>query len=327
MSRNTDQKGNRTENEGKKKDREKEKEEEKKGQKREKEEPEREAGSPCWCGSGLPYASCHREAERKLELFRARGEHVPDRRLIRNREQLAGIREAGRVNALVLDAVAEMVHEGISTQQIDDTVRRVTGELGGRPACLGFEGYPKSVCTSVNDVICHGIPRADQILHAGDILNVDCTTEYGGYIGDASRMFCIGTPSPEAAALVRVTEEAVERALSVLHPYCHLGDIGAEIASYVGRHGYTVVHEIGGHGVGLSMHEEPYVAHYGRAGHGMLLFPGMVFTIEPMVNAGSRRFVVDPVDGWTVRTADHSLSAQVEYMIEMTEEGPVVLSR
>ena len=233
----------------------------------------------------------------------------------------------GVFTSQALDYIAEQIRPGISTEQINQWVEEKTREMGGIPAPLGFEGYPKSVCTSVNDVICHGIPRADQILHAGDILNVDCTTEYGGYIGDASRMFCIGTPSPEAAALVRVTGEAVERALSVLHPYCHLGDIGAEIASYVGRHGYTVVHEIGGHGVGLSMHEEPYVAHYGRAGHGMLLFPGMVFTIEPMVNAGSRRFIVDPVDGWTVRTADHSLSAQVEYMIEMTEEGPVVLSR
>lgn len=262
-----------------------------------------------------------------MKELRARRMQVPSRRLIKNQEQISGIREAGRINSLVLDAVAEAIRPGITTQDIDDVVMERTSQLGGVPTCLGFEGFPKSVCTSVNDQICHGIPSKNVTLHEGDIVNVDCTTTYQGFVGDASRMFAIGQIAPHAQKLIRVTEEAVALTVEHLYPYCHLGDIGYYIASHAHRNGYSVVREIGGHGCGLSMHEDPYVCHVGRLGTGMVLCPGMVFTIEPMINEGTRGFRVDEDDGWQVYTADGKLSAQVEHMILMTEDGCEILSR
>lgn len=254
-------------------------------------------------------------------------EQVPSKRLIKNREQIAGIREAGRINSLVLDAVEERIRPGMTTAEIDDVVRTRTEELGGIPTCLGYEGFPKSVCTSVNDQICHGIPSEKVILREGDIVNVDCTTTYNGYVGDASRMFAVGKVAPNAERLIRVTREAVELAVEHLYPYCHLGDIGYYIASHAHKNGYSVVREIGGHGCGLAMHEDPYVCHVGRLGTGMVLCPGMVFTIEPMINEGTRGFRVDEKDGWQVTTADGKLSAQVEHMVLITEDGYEILSR
>ena len=284
------------------------------------------ADKPCFCGSGLPYAACHGSVMEKLKELRTKGEQIPPRKLIKNREQIAGIREAGRINSLVLDAVAERIRPGMTTAQIDDIVMERTHQLGGIPTCLGFEGFPRSVCTSVNDQICHGIPSEKVILREGDIVNVDCTTTYNGYVGDASRMFAIGRVAPNAERLIRVTREAVDLAISHLYPYCHLGDIGYYIGKYAHENGYTVVREIGGHGCGLEMHEDPYVCHVGRLGTGMVLCPGMVFTIEPMINEGTRGFRVDERDGWQVYTADGKLSAQVEHMVLITEDGVEVLS-
>ena len=263
-----------------------------------------------------------------IHAWRAEGKRTPSLAMIKNEHEIAGIREAGRVNSLVLDAVAAMIGEGVSTAEIDDVVMRETKRLGGKPTCLGFQGFPRAVCTSVNEVVCHGIPDERVILRKGDIINVDCTTTYGGYVGDASRMFIIGQADAAARRLVRVTEECLALALSGLGPMMPLGDIGYRIARHAHENGYTVVREIGGHGVGLSMHEEPFVSHVtAKEGQGMLLLPGMVFTIEPMVNEGSRFFTCDKRDGWTIRTADGRRSAQVEHMLLITEGGYEILSR
>lgn len=283
--------------------------------------------SPCPCGSGLPYSACHGPVEHKLALLRTRGERVPTRRLIKNAAQIEGIRRAGQANSLVLDAVEKAICPGMTTQEIDDIVTRETRALGGVPAPLNYEGFPKSVCTSVNEQICHGIPSDKVVLKEGDIVNVDCTTRLDGYYGDASRMFCLGPVSPEARRLVDVTAQSVELAISHLTPYCHLGDIGHYIYHLAKENGYSVVREIGGHGCGLAMHEDPYVCHVGILGQGLVLAPGMVLTIEPMLCQGSPAFVVDPKDGWQVSTRDKKLSAQVEHMILFTDTGVEVLSK
>ena len=191
---------------------------------------------------------------------------------------------------------------------------------------MNYCGFPKSVCTSVNDVICHGIPSPDEILQDGDIINVDVTTILDGYYADASRMFCIGQVSDEAKKLVEVTKESVDLALAEVKPWGHLGDIGEVISKHVYAHGYTVLHDIGGHGVGNDFHEEPYVCHIGKKGTGMLLVPGMVFTIEPMVNEGEEDFFQDEENGWTIYTEDGSLSAQWEYTVAITEDGVEVIT-
>ena len=263
-----------------------------------------------------------------LMRLRSMGIKTPTAKMIKTPADIPGCREAGRINSLILDAVEAEIRVGMSTQDIDDIVAAETRRLGGRCACLGFEGYPGSVCTSVNNVICHGIPSKKQILREGDIVNVDCTTEYGGYYGDASRMFVLGNAPERAQRLVKVTRECVELAVSAIKPYeSHLGDIGYYISRHARAHGYSVVREIGGHGVGLKMHEDPYVCHTGILGSGMILLPGMIFTVEPMVNEGRRDFYIDERDGWTVYTSDGKLSAQVEYELLLTEDGVEILSK
>lgn len=281
----------------------------------------------CWCGSGLPYADCHEKSDLKLAELRKKGLPVPDKHLIKNAKQIEGIRKAGQINSLILDAVSKEIREGMTTQEIDDIVRDATEGYGGIPAPYHYEGFPKRVCTSVNDVICHGIPSDKVVLREGDIVNVDCTTIVDGFYGDASRMFMIGDVSPKARELCEVTAESVLEAEKHLTPYSHLGDIGYYINKLAREHRYNVVREIGGHGCGLKMHEDPYVCHIGKLGKGMVLCPGMVFTIEPMINAGTGRFYVDGGDQWQVYTADGSLSAQVEHMVLITEDGFEILSR
>lgn len=280
----------------------------------------------CWCDSGKCYKDCHKSLDDKLKKLRARGEKVPPRKMIKTPNQIAGIREAGRINSMVLDKVASVIRAGMTTLELNDIVDSYTRELGGIPAPLNYEGFPKSVCISINDQVCHGIPD-DTVLEEGDIVNVDCTTIYNGYYGDASRMFMIGQCDEDAIRLVRVTKEAVDLAVSHLKPYCHLGDIGYYIGNHAHKNGYTVVREIGGHGVGLKMHEDPYVCHVGNLHDGLVLVPGMIFTIEPMINEGKRDVYQDKDNGWTVYTMDESWSAQVEYMILITEDGYEILSK
>ena len=281
----------------------------------------------CWCKSGKNYCECHKGFDEKLEELKKRGYIVPPRSLIKNEKQIEGIREACRINTLILDKVAEQIHEGMTTEEIDQIVVSETKRLGGKCACLGYEGYPKSVCTSVNDVVCHGIPSKKVKLKVGDIVNVDCTTEYKGYFGDSSRMFEIGNVSDEAHRLVTVTKECLDKAVAEIKPYCHVGDIGDIVSKHAKSNGFSVVKELGGHGVGLKMHEDPFVNHTAKKGTGMLLVPGMVFTIEPMINAGKAGVCVDDSDGWTIYTWDDSLSAQWEYTLLMTDTGVEILAR
>ena len=263
-----------------------------------------------------------------IKKLRALGYRTPGVKMIKTPEQIEGCREAGRINSLVLDEVEKNIEVGMTTADIDDIVVKATKEYGGIAACLGFEGFPRSVCTSRNNVVCHGIPSKKERLSEGDILNVDCTTIYGGFYGDASRMFTFGEISHEAEMLVKTTREAVELAVDAIRPYeSHLGDIGYYINRHARQAGYSVVKEIGGHGVGLAMHEDPYVCHVGSLGSGMLLLPGMIFTIEPMINQGSSRVYVNERDGWTVYTSDGGLSAQIEYEILIKEDGVEILSK
>ena len=214
----------------------------------------------------------------------------------------------------------------MNTDQIDTSLHDYTIEHGANPAPLNYEGFPKSVCTSINEVVCHGIPSADEVLAEGDIVNVDCSTILDGYFSDSSRMFCIGEVSPEAADLVRVTKEAVEEGLKAVKPWGHLGDVGAAVNEYAKAHGYTVVREFGGHGIGLEFHEDPFVSFVTEPGSGPIMVPGMMFTIEPMINAGAQEIDMTDPNGWTVRTADRSLTAQWEVQIVVTEDGYELLS-
>lgn len=266
------------------------------------------------------------EMDRKILAFQNKGKLCPSRDLIKTPEQIEGIRRAGVLNTAVLDMVAENIRSGMSTEAINKLVHEFTIENGGIPAPLNYEGFPKSVCVSVNDVVCHGIPSEDEILQEGDIVNVDVTTILDGYFADASRMFIIGKTTPEKERLVKVAKECLEIGMEAAHPYCFVGDIGNAVAKHAHKNGFTIVRDLCGHGTGNHFHEEPDVEHYGRKGTGMLLVPGMVFTIEPMVNMGDWEVVVDEDDGWQVYTEDYLPSAQWEHTFLMTEEGLEILT-
>ena len=263
----------------------------------------------------------------KLWTLAAKGQIVPDRSLLKTEEQIRAIKKSADLNTAVLDHVAAHIRAGMSTAEIDRLVYDFTIAHGGIPAPLNYEGFPKSVCTSVNDVICHGIPDENEILQEGDIINVDVSTILDGYYSDASRMFTIGNISDRAKKLVQVTRECVELGLKAAKPWGHLGDIAWAINSHARKHGYSVVEEIGGHGIGLEFHEEPFVSYVTPKGSEMVLVPGMMFTIEPMINEGTPEFFIDEDNGWTVYTEDGGLSAQVEYMVLVTENGVEVLTK
>ena len=248
----------------------------------------------------------------KLWTLASRGQIVPDRSLLKTEEQIQAIKKSAELNTAVLDHVAAHIKEGMSTAEIDRLVYDFTTQHGGIPAPLNYEGFPKSVCTSINDVICHGIPDENEILQNGDIINVDVSTILDGYFSDASRMFLIGDVSDRAEKLVRVTQECVELGLQAAKPWGHLGDIAWAINTHARKNGYSVVEEIGGHGIGLEFHEDPFVSYVTPKGSEMVLVPGMMFTIEPMINEGGPDFFIDEENGWTVYTEDGGLSAQVE---------------
>ena len=277
----------------------------------------------CWCGSGKKYKKCHLMIEEKIAYHADKGEIVPTRDMLKTIPQIEGIQKSADLNTAVLDHVAAHIHAGMSTAEIDKLVYDYTTEHGGIPAPLNYQGFPKSVCTSINNEICHGIPDENIILEEGDIINVDVSTILDGYFSDASRMFMIGKVSERAEKLVRVTQECVELGLAQAKPWNHLGDIADAINSHAKANGYSVVEEIGGHGVGLEFHEEPWVSYVTPKGSEMLLVPGMIFTIEPMINEGSPEFFVDEDNDWTVYTEDDGLSAQVEYMVRITDDGAV----
>jgi len=235
------------------------------------------------------------------------------------------MRTAGRLAAEVLDMIGEHVRPGVTTDELDAICHEhIVVKQKAVPAPLNYRGFPKSICTSVNHVVCHGIP-GDRVLKSGDSLNIDITVIKEGFHGDTSRMFFVGKPSVAAQRVSRVSHEAMRRGIRMVRPGARLGDIGHAIQRYVESHGCSVVREYCGHGIGLEFHEDPQVLHYGRPGTGMDLRPGMTFTIEPMVNAGRRHVKLLP-DGWTVVTKDHSLSAQWEHTILVTEDGHEVLT-
>ena len=281
---------------------------------------------PCWCGSGKKYKQCHEDFDRKIENLRNMGHKVPDRKLIKTPEQILKIKESAKVNIECLDIVADKICAGMSTEDINDIINEVCKKYGAIPAPLNYEGFPKSVCTSINDAVCHGIPSPDEIIQDGDIINVDCSTILDGYFSDSSRMFCIGNVSDEDRKLVEVTKEAMMLGLEQVKPWGFLGDMGQAVNDHAKKHGYSVVRDIGGHGVGLEFHEDPWVSYVTRRGTDMLMVPGMMFTIEPMINMGTHEIFIDEENGWTVYTEDGENSAQWEIQVLVTETGHEIIS-
>ena len=286
---------------------------------------------PCWCGSGLKYKKCHlgKDGPVAPAAVAQRGGLAFNRprragSLIKSAEQIRGIRAAGILAWQLLEMLEERIRPGIRTDDIDRWVDEFTLAHGAISAPLNYKGFPKRVCTSVNEVVCHGIP-GDRVLDAGDIVNVDVTPILHGYYGDSSRMYGVGRIGPEAERLVRVTRECLERGIAQVRPGGHIGDIGHAIQTHAEPQGYSVVREFVGHGTGVRFHEDPQVPHFGRPGVGHPLLPGMVFTIEPMINVGDWHVrILD--DNWTAVTLDGSLSAQWEHTIAVTSDGVDVLT-
>ncbi|MBR6251379.1 MAG: type I methionyl aminopeptidase [Bacteroidales bacterium] len=267
------------------------------------------------------------EMDKKILAAQKSGHIVPTRKLIKTPEQVEGIRASGVINTGILDMVEKEIREGMSTLELDDKIAQFTADHGAVSACLNYEGYPRYSCISINDVVCHGIPNAKTILKPGDIVNVDVSTIYNGYFSDASRMYIIGgETTPEKQRLVDVTLECLKIGIETAKPYSFVGDIGFAIQCHAQKNGYSVVRELCGHGVGLEFHEEPEVSHFGRPKTGMMLVPGMVFTIEPMINMGRKEVHFSREDGWTVTTLDHLPSAQWEHTLHMTENGCEILT-
>lgn len=280
----------------------------------------------CWCGSGKKYKKCHIEFDERIDEYKSNGHIVPDHSIIKTDEQIVKIKESAKINIAVLDYVEEHIKEGITTEEIDNWVKEITYKMGGVPATLNYEGYPKSVCTSINSVVCHGIPSDDIVLKDGDIINVDVSTNLNGYYSDSSRMFCIGNVSEENKKLVEVAKESLNVGLKHVKPWGFLGDMGQAINDFVKSNGYSVVREVGGHGIGIEFHEDPWVSYVSEKGTEMLMVPGMIFTIEPMINMGLPDIYVDDNDGWTIYTKDGKPSAQWEIQVLVTETGYEIIS-
>ncbi len=286
--------------------------------------PDRNA--PCWCGSGRKYKTCHMNFDDRIREYELQGHIVPDRSIIKTPKDVEGIKASAKINIAVLDEVQERIHVGMTTQEIDDIVYNTTVKMGGIPADLHYEGYPKSVCTSVNDQVCHGIPSKDVVLKDGDIVNVDCSTILNGYFSDSSRMYMLGDVREDWKKLVRVTYECVEKGIEMVKPWTFMGDMGHAVHQHALDNGYTIVKEIGGHGCGLEFHEDPYVSYVSRPGTEMLMVPGMCFTIEPMVNMGTDEIYQDEDNGWSIYTADGKPSAQREVQVLVTDTGCEVIT-
>ncbi len=266
------------------------------------------------------------EMDKKILAAQKSGHTVPSRNLIRTPEEIEGIRKSGELNTALLDYVSSVIKEGMSTAELDGLVYQFTMDHHGIPAPLNYEGFPKSCCISIDDVVCHGIPSTKEFIKPGQIVNVDVTTILDGYFADANRMFIIGETTAEKKRLVDVTLECLQIGAKAAKPYGFVGDIGFAIQCHAQKNGYSVVRELCGHGVGMKFHDEPEVPHYGKPGTGMLLAPGMVFTIEPMINMGKKEVHFNETDGWTVTTRDGLPSAQWENTFVMTEHGVEVLT-
>ena len=246
---------------------------------------------------------------------------------IKTPDELDKMRVAGKLASQVLEMIAPQVEVGITTGELDRICHDyIVNELDAVPAPLNYNGFPKSICTSINEVVCHGIPSDKKALKSGDIINIDITVIKDGYHGDTSMMFCLGKTAPHAERLVQITQECLYRGIEVVKPGATLGDIGAVIQQHAEKNYYSVVREYCGHGIGAIFHEEPQVLHYGRKGAGLELKEGMTFTIEPMLNAGRRHVKLNKNDGWTVTTRDGRLSAQWEHTMAVTATGVEVLT-
>lgn len=245
--------------------------------------------------------------------------------LLRSRQHIAEMREAGRLVAQTFEILRPHIRPGVTTRELDRIAEKYIRSHGATPAYKGYRGFPATICVAPNNVICHGIPDNSQ-LHEGDIIGIDIGARLNGWYGDSCVTYPVGAISPEAQRLLDVTHEAMWRGIRAAQAGKRLGDVGAAIQTYVEAHGCSIVREWTGHGVGEKLHEEPSVLHYGKPDTGIKLRPGFIFTIEPMVNTGRYETVLDKKDGWTVRTADGSLSAQFEHSIVITDDGPEVLT-
>lgn len=282
---------------------------------------------PCWCGSGKKYKKCHLDFDEKLNILKNKGYMIPPHSMIKNKEQIEGIRKAAVVNNGLLDLIESRIKAGMTTGEIDDMAVKFLKENNASSADYHYQGFPRSICTSVNDEICHGIPSNKVKLKDGDIINVDATSCLNGYYADASRMFMIGKVSDEAKELVKVTRECLYKGIESIKPYkSTINDIGKAIQDLAESHGYSVVREFCGHGVGLKMHEDPYIYHYATKIPTYVLVPGMVITIEPMINAGKKELHIGK-NNWTAYTNDGSLSAQWEHTLLITEDGVEIISK
>lgn len=274
---------------------------------------------PCPCGSGLKYKKCCLPRE-NLDFQSLKELYYRKHQIrLKGREDVEGIRRAGHLALAILDLVEPEIKPGITTENLNTLVHEFTVEQGAIPAPLNYRGFPKSVCISVNEEICHGIP-GERVLKDGDIVNVDVTPILHGYYGDASKTFFVGVPGPDAVKIVTVARESLKRGISMVRPGSTVGDIGWAIQTYAEGQSCSVVRDFVGHGVGFEFHEPPQIPHYGRKGEGIVLVPGMVFTVEPMINLGASALRILK-DNWTAVTEDGSLSAQFEQTILVTPEG------
>lgn len=280
----------------------------------------------CWCGSGRKYKNCHAHIEDQMAIYRSKRYEVPHLKLLKTQQQIEGIRDSSKLNIALLDFIGDYVVDGVTTEELDRLIYEKTKEFGGIPATLNYNGYPKSVCISINDVVCHGIPSDRVILRSGDIANIDVSTIYNGFFSDSSRMFCVGDVSSEKQRLVDVAKACMELGIEQVKPWGFLGDVGQAVNDHAKKNGYTVVREIGGHGIGLQFHEDPWVSYVSKQGTGMLLVPGLVFTVEPMINMGKAEISVNKDDNWTVYTLDGKPSAQWEKTVLVTETGYEILA-
>ncbi|MCF8357174.1 MAG: type I methionyl aminopeptidase [Prolixibacteraceae bacterium] len=246
--------------------------------------------------------------------------------LIKNAEQIEGIRQSSRLAANTLKMIEGYIKEGVSTGYLDNIMEEYMRNHGAVPATLGYHGFPKSSCISLNEVVCHGIPSNDTIIKPGDIFNIDVTTILNGYYGDTSKMYTVGEVSPAALRLIDITKHSLDLGIQQVRPGNKFGNIGHVIGQFVRSKGYSVVYEFCGHGVGIEFHEEPQVEHSARRNSGAVMKPGMIFTIEPMINEGKPRTRVDKHDGWTARTVDGKLSAQFEHTVLVTPTGVEILT-
>ncbi len=247
--------------------------------------------------------------------------------MIKNSDEIQKMREAGKLASQTLEMISEFVTPGVSTGKLDEICHRyITEDLKCIPAPLNYKGFPKSICTSINQVVCHGIPSESKILKDGDILNIDVTVIKDGFHGDTSKMFMVGSEKPHAKKLIDVTQKCMYEAIKIVKPGARLGDIGYIIQSIAEKYHYSVVRDYCGHGIGRVFHEDPQVLHYGIPNTGLTLKEGMCFTIEPMINIGSYKTKLSKKDGWTVETIDGRLSAQWEHTILVTDSGYEVLT-